>query len=682
MKQTKKPEPANFVSARIWIALCLTALAFVTTFVYWSSLRGDFLFDDTQIVHQNPVLLNIHSLSDVVKLGFAWRQLLFFTYGLNYYWNGLSPYGYHVFNLVLHVINVALVYLIIFETAGRRREAQSAALVGATVFAVHPLMSSAVSYIAGRSSVLCAVFYFLALLLFLKALNEDANARSRIVYFVLAGVAGVLAWQSKQEAITLPALMAALFWLKREKRGVRWVLALAALPLVLAATMWTQLSALFSQVAENKNLVAAGFDSVLPAGIYFRTYITSIVGYYFPRLLLPVNLSADPYVAPVAHWYSPEFLVSVAILAAVAWLIVRRKTTDAFLTAGLSAIVISPLSAYALIPLADVVLEHRAYIPALGIALLAAALFRWMWKDSATAGVAVAVGVTFVFGLMTIQRNRVFANEIALWQDTVGKSPEKARPHYSLGAAYQLRGRFNEAIAEYQKAIVIKPDLYAAYSNLSAMQIDSGRLNDGEETLLKLADAAPNYSDGFVNLAALYLRKQNPAKALEMAERALKISPNSYAATFNKAEALTMRGSYTDALASYVNAAYLRPDIASLHVGVALAITRVGGDENQIMGYLQKALQVNPNEPSAHYEMGAIYLKKDMTDKAIQEFEASLRGRPDFGPAVLNLSLAYQRKGEISTARRVLEVFLAQFGRQGAPYVADIQARLTTLPKS
>jgi len=117
-------------------------------------------------------------------------------------------------------------------------------------------------------------------------------------------------------------------------------------------------------------------------------------------------------------------------------------------------------------------------------------------------------------------------------------------------------------------------------------------------------------------------------------------------------------------------------------VSVAQGVMRVGGDESQVMGYLQRALQVNPNEPSAHYEIGAIYLKKEMTDKAIREFETSLKGRPDFGPAVLNLSLAYQRKGEFSTARRVLETFLAQFGRQGAPYVADIQARLTTLPKS
>jgi tetratricopeptide (TPR) repeat protein len=502
------------------------------------------------------------------------------------------------------------------------------------------------------------------------------------VYFVLTAVAGILAWQSKQEAITLPALLAALFWLKRGKRTSRWTLALAALPLVIAATMWKELSSLFSTVSENKILVSAGFDSVLPAGTYFRTYITSIVGYYFPRFLFPADLNADPYVAPVAHWYSPEFLVSAVILAVVVWLIVRRATTEALVTVGLSAIVLSPLSAYALIPLADVVLEHRAYIPALGIAMLAAALFRWLWKDSATAGIAVALVIAVVLGAMTIQRNRVFANEIALWEDTVSKSPEKARAHYSLATAYQLKGRFNEAIPEYEKAIAIKRDIYAAYSNLSAMQIDAGRLNEGEQTLLKLTEAAPDYSDGFVNLAALYLRKPDPAKALEAAERALKINPSSYAATFNKAEALTMRGSLNDALASYINAAYLRPDIASLHVSVAQAVMRVGGDESQVMGHLQKALQVNANEPSAHFEIGLIYLKKDRTDQAIQELETSLRGRPDFAPAVLNLSLAYQRKGEISAARKVLETYLAQFGRPGAPYVADIQARLTTLPKS
>jgi protein O-mannosyl-transferase len=681
MKQRKRLEPANFVSARASIALHIVVLAFVTIFVYWGSLNGEFVFDDTQIVLQNPVLLNIHSLSDVVKLGFSWRQLLFFTYGFNYYWNGLSPYGYHVFNLVLHVINVALVYLIVFEIAGRRRGSECA-LVGATVFAVHPLMSSAVSYIAGRSSVLCAVFYFLATLLFLKGLNPELRPRARAVYFVLTAVAGVLAWQSKQEAITLPALLAALFWLKHEKRTSRWMVALAALPIVIAALMWKELSSLFSTVSENKILVSAGFDSVLPAGAYFRTYITSIVGYCFPRFLFPANLSADPYVAPVAHWYSPEFLVSALILATVAWLMVRRATTEPLITVGISAILLSPLSAYALIPLADVVLEHRAYIPALGIALLAAALFRWLWKDSATAGIAVALVVAFVLGAMTIQRNRVFANEIALWEDTVRKSPEKARAHYTLATAYQLKGRFSEAIPEYEKAIAIKRDLYAAYSNLAAMQIDAGRLNEGERTLVKLTEAAPDYSDGFVNLAALYLRKQDPAKALEASERALKINPASYAATFNKAEALTMRGSLNDALTSYISAASLRPDIASLHVSVAQAIMRVGGEESQVMGHLQRALQVNANEPSAHYEIGVIYLRKDMMDRAIPELETSLRGRPDFAPAVLNLSLAYQRKGEISAARKVLETYLAQFGRPGAPFVADIQSRLTMLPKS
>src|SRR5262249_31894544 len=157
---------------------------------------------------------------------------------------------------------------------------------------------------------------------------------------------------AKQEAITLPAFLGALLWFRSERKHRRYVLILALLPLVLAATMWRQLSALLSTVMDNKILVSAGFDTVLPPGAYFRTYITSIVGYYLPRFLFPTNLNADPYTPLVAHWYSPEFVASVLILGTIVWLIARRGNSDVLLAAGLSAIMLSPLTAYALIPLA------------------------------------------------------------------------------------------------------------------------------------------------------------------------------------------------------------------------------------------------------------------------------------------------------------------------------------------
>src|SRR3989449_5091676 len=195
----------------------LGSLILLTVFVYWNSLGNDFVFDD-QVLTENPNLLKIHTLSDAAGVGLGWRPLLFFTYGLNYYWSALNPYSYHAVNLLLHVINVVLVYFIIREVVRvldeTERDSAWAAFAGAAIFSVHTLLSSAVSYIAGRSSVLCAVFYFLAILFFLKMLPTVAAVYARAGYGILAAIAGWLAWQAKQEAITLPFFLAALYCVK------------------------------------------------------------------------------------------------------------------------------------------------------------------------------------------------------------------------------------------------------------------------------------------------------------------------------------------------------------------------------------------------------------------------------------------------------------------------------------
>jgi protein O-mannosyl-transferase len=701
--------------------IALSILIVLTIVVYWNSLDGDFVFDDQQIVMQNPLLLNIHTLSDVVRVALGWRQLLFFSYGLNFYWSGLHTFGYHAINLLLHVVNTILVYFIIVEliapganAAGRQpgnREAHYAAFAGAAVFSVHTLLSSAVSYIAGRSSVLCGLFYFLATLLFLKTLKNDISRKARIVYLSLAALSGILAWQAKQEAITLPALLAALLWLRSDKRDLRYVAVLAALPAVLAASMWSQLQSLFATVMGNRVLVNAGFDATLQPATYFRTYIASVVGYYLPRFVFPARLSADPHVLAVEHWYSPEFIFAACVLAVLAWLMIRPRSSNLLFTAGLAAILISPLMAYALVPLADVVLEHRAYIPGLGIALLSTALFRWSETKFHGLRVAGPVVVVLVLGVMTIQRNTVFASNVSLWQDAIEKSPQKARPHFNLGAAYQNARRPNDAIREYQTALSLKPDIHAAYSNMAAIQIDSGQLDEGEKTLVKLTQLAPDYTEGFINLSVLYLRKKETEKAITAVDRAIAINPDSSAAHFNKAEALTQKGDYKSAVDSYERAAYLRPDLNSFRLSLGNAYFRAGdfkkaeavltmltegnlapdayqalgrvytssGQPQKAVDSLKRAIGLRANFPTAHHDLGVIYLGQRQTDAAIDEFRTTVMEAPDFAPGILNLSLAYQTKGDLGAARQVLENYLTQFANRPSEYLQQIQSRLAAL---
>ena len=544
----------------------LGSLILLTVFVYWNSLGNDFVFDD-QVLTENPNLLKIHTLSDAAGVGLGWRPLLFFTYGLNYYWSGLNPYSYHAVNLLLHIINVVLVYFIIREVVRvldeNERDSAWAAFAGAAIFSVHPLLSSAVSYIAGRSSVLCAVFYFLAVLFFLKLLDAGMKRRLYLsaVYAALTLASGLLAWQSKQEAMTLPVFLAALLLLKTRKRGLKYVVTLAGVSVIVAAAMWKHFQDLFNSLAGNTVPFNTEFESVLPFPVYIRTYLTSIVRYYFPRFLYPSALNADPQTVAVAHWYSPEFVMSILVLAALSWFILRPAKTESLPPAGLAAILLSPLTAYALIPLADVVLEHRVYIAGLGIALLSAALFRWAGKNFRSLRIAVLSIIVVIFAAMTVQRNRAFANNITLWEDVVRKSPGKARAHFNLGLAYQLDNRPSDAIREYKVTLSLNPLVPATYSNIAALELDSGQLDEAEKTLLRLTEMAPQQAEAFVNLSVLYLRQREPAKAIAAADRAIAIKPDSAIAHFNKAEGLLEKGDVQDAIASYEQAVRLRPDL-------------------------------------------------------------------------------------------------------------------------
>ena len=517
------------------------ALVLLTVAAYANSLHGQFVFDDVAVVLQNPALMNIKTLGDAVSPAAEWRGLLLATYGLNYYWGGLDTPGYHAVNLFLHVVNVLLVYALIAGAAGKSADARFAALAGAAVFSVHPIFSGAVSYIAARSSILCATFYFLAILLFLKALDAT-RAPMRLLYLALTGAAALLAFQAKQEAIALPLFLAAVLFLRVGEKSWRWILPLSAAPLLAVVLMKDRVAALLEEMSTNRILASGGLEPVLAPGPYFRTYLTAVVDYVFPRFVVPVGLSADPHITPVAHWYSPRFIGSVLLLAGLAWLALRVRRRQPLLSLGLSALLVSPLLAYALTPLADVVFEYRAYIPGLGVA----AIFGWafQWIGSRYPGKRwIALGVVLtLFGVLTLGRNRVFADAISLWEDAEKKSSGKPRPHLNLGQAYQQAGRADEAIREYEHALALKPDLHAAYANLGAIYVDRNELDRAEAMLTRVTALAPRFQEGFVNLAVLHLRRKDPDRALQALDRAFELPGESFALYFNKGEALTSKG--------------------------------------------------------------------------------------------------------------------------------------------
>ena len=583
----------------MWIHLGM--LMVLVAAVYSNALHGEFVFDDQDIVLQNPVMQHIDNWLDAMRAGQGWRQLLYMTYGLNFLWSKLDTWSYHFVNILIHGINVLLVYFILRRLAPPNR-AGIAALAGAAVFAVHTLFSSGVVYITARSSTLCATFYFGAVLLFLKAFpgqpagpaplqpvvkskpspsqqgrdSAASDGKSRcasgtgirrylwIVWLLLAAVSGFLAWGVKQEAIALPIFLAGMVWLRSTKKDWRLICGFAVLGAIPLAVMWVlreQLKGMYAHTSANTILVNAGFDTVLAPAAYFFTYVTAVVEYYLPRFILPIRLSADPHILTVEQWYQWEFIVAVLVLGALAVIALKKGHREPLLSVGIAALLLSPMTAYAVVPLADPILEYRSYIPGLGVALLAAwAALRAPWQGMA--------GFVLMLAVLTYSRNPVWNTAVSLWEDAAQKSPNKARTQFNLGTSFQIAGRTQDAINQYNKALAVKPQMWAAYSNLSALMVETGQWDEAERLLLKVTSSSPKYTGAWINLCVLYLRRNQTDLAVAACRSAVATNDGTFAAEYNLGEALRQKGDFTEALIHYERAEYLRPGVMPFKYGV------------------------------------------------------------------------------------------------------------------
>jgi tetratricopeptide (TPR) repeat protein len=537
-------------------------IAVVAGIVYSNTIGHDFVFDDIENILNNPVVNRSNSLWQSVKsLDQPWRPVTQFSYALSFFFFGFNPKIFHLTNILMHMINSVLVFGIARNAAtlwpsGRKPELL--ALAAGVIHATHPLYSQAVSYVWGRSSSLCAMFYFGAI--FLTMQGDVQSGRKKPLLYGCAALSGFLAWKTKEEAITLGLIIAVYFAL----RGA-WRLAagLSVLPVLLVAARHFDIGNLYQQVARNSALAAAGLEPALDPISYFLTHLKVSIFYYLKLFVFPVNLNADPYIEATKKLTDPLLITSLAVLATLVTCAVVLAKRKPLLSFALAALLISPLMTYALMPLADVAAEHRVYISGLGFDLLAAFLLTL----SARHAYSIVAGVSLILGILTVQRNQVWKNGLTLWKDAEEKSPGLARPHLNLGFAYQSAGQTDAALAEYRHSLSVNPRLAPAYINMSAIYFSRNELDRSEAALRKAVALSPSMFAPYINLAIIALRKNHPEEALEMISKAAAIE-DSYLVYLNRADILCTMGRLPEALRDYQKALDLRPDLSELRAEV------------------------------------------------------------------------------------------------------------------
>jgi protein O-mannosyl-transferase len=484
------------------------AALFVLFEVYGPALDGPFVLDDRYLPFFSPELQNRPLITWLTQT----RPLLMFSFWLDHVRSGVEPHTYHVTNIFLHFLTSVLVTLVV------RRLIQLAEITGSTcmalsliagaIFALHPLQTESVAYVASRSETLSVLFYFAAYCVFLyKPPAESISFSRALSVLALFGAAIV----SKEHTLTLPALilLTDLAWIRQGWRKNALLYGMLAFGSVLGL-------ALVRLVLSRADTAGFGVQGLSPMN-YFATQCR-VIWTYVRFFVLPVGQNADPDIGISRNLLDPAALaglVGLMGLVAAAWVFRKRWPFAAF-GVVVFLLLLAPTSSF--VPIRDVLAERRLYLPMLGLLLVAIEFLRRLSRSQMiSAGCAAAA----VCAVLTYQRAQVWSSPLALWEDTAKKSPNKVRPRFQLAFAKYEGGKCADAVADYDAASKLaRPD----YSLLTDWALALDCAGHSQEALDKLEQATnlERNAHAFALMGMIYGkqgRRQEALAALDQAEK-------------------------------------------------------------------------------------------------------------------------------------------------------------------
>lgn len=509
-------------------------LCLVVGLLYANILQNPFVFDDAIFILGDPSIrltdLSPASLSRAASEALqSARPVANISFGLNYYFHQYKVMGFHVVNLLIHVVTGFLLYLFVKTTLSlpplrdRYSSDRWLPLATALIWLLHPLQTQAVTYTVQRMTSLAAMFYLLAMLCYAKARLADT---ARWKYFLLAAslAAGLLALGSKETAATLPFFILLYEWYFFQDLEWAWLkrhsflLLAVALCLGLTAAIYLGINPLQGK------MLAYGVDD-FTVGQRLLTEARVVI-FYISLILfpLPSRLNIDHAFGLSNSLLTPAstFLAITAIagLAAVALLQARRQRLLSFCILWFLGNLVIESTAIKI----ELIYEHRNYLPSMLVVLLGVTqVYRYIKPQGVRCLLFCTVAI--LCGLFTFDRNKVWSNEVSLWQDSIEKSPNLARPHNNLGVALSKKGRYAEAIAHYGTAIRLKNNYLDARYNMAKALYYDGRYEETVKQCRETLRLNPYQPETHLQLGMALKEMGRVREALEHYRVALQMNP-------------------------------------------------------------------------------------------------------------------------------------------------------------
>ena len=594
------------------VVLCLLLVA-VTLAVYWPVLRCDFVnYDDPDYFFSNPHVLAGLSSSNLVWAfctGHAgnWHPLTWLSLMLDRELFGPGPAGPHFTNLLFHLANTVLLFLLFRRlTRAPWRSAFVAAL-----FALHPLHVESVAWISERKDVLSTFFGLLALVFYTRYAQKRSTDKGRAssatteslaldprrstLNYYLALFFFALGLMSKPMLVTLPLVMLLLDWwpLKRftiyDLRFTILRLAREKIPFFVLSAI----SCVVTFIAQQKGGAITKLAGISMTGRIENAFVS--YARYLDKTFWPSPL-ANPYPHP-GHWGFPLVIYSVALVAglsAIAVLYARRFPfffTGWFWFAGTLVPVIG-LVQVGIQSMAD----RYTYVPLIGLFII----FVWGLAETGMSRHVPKTLIAVLTAMVLVVSARRTRNQLSYWQN-------------------------NETL--FRHTLAVTENNYLAYNNLGTWLSKKGQIAEAMDCFHKSLQINPDNSDVLYNLGNAFAKLGNWDEAINNYQRALQITPNQPDVLDNLGFALAAKKQFAAAVVCFEAALKLNPDYADAHNNLATVLF-IQKRFNEAVRHFREALRITPGNPQIYSNLGDALVQKGQTTEAVRCYREALRLKP------------------------------------------------------
>ncbi|MGZ5001572.1 MAG: tetratricopeptide repeat protein [Chthoniobacterales bacterium] len=643
------------------LAICVL-LAALSWLVFGQTLGHEFLnYDDADYVTKNPHVLPGLTSSGIVwafshVYSANWHPLTWISHMLDCQLFGLNPRGHHLTNVLLHSANAVLLFLVLW----RMTDALWRSAFVAAVFAIHPLRAESVAWIAERKDVLSGLFFILTLAAYTRYARHPRSI-GRYALVLCCFAAGLMA---KPMLITLPFVLLLLdYWpLQRftDQRQQTRTLLLEKIPLF-ALVAASCAATLFAQTTSIRTL------EEFPLKLRMANAAISTVG-YVRDMLWPAKLAAF-YPFPSDGIAIAKLILALSLVAAVSVAAFLLRDRPYFFTGWFwYLIMLAPV--IGIIQVGDQSRADRyTYLPQIGLCIAltwGVADFGARWRSARIFLPALAAIVVIALVFSARAQVALWQNDELLWTQTLARTSRNAIAHKSLGYTFHEKGRLDEALAEYERALEINPRLASARSNLGVTLLQLGRREESLSHLQKALESNPNVPDFHSNLGLALLDTSHVNEALAEFQKALQLNPDLAGAHYNLGNILVELGRAPEALPHYQRVLELDPnDFAALNNLAWLLATSPQAeirDGKRALELAERAdVLTDRRSPIVAATLAAAYAESGRFAEAVKSAERAL-----------NLAMAEGNAARAESIRQQLEQY-----RAGSPF-RDLRNPATT----